>query len=419
MQLSEKKEVVLSFLIWLSITLFYCYQLVLRVLPNIINHDIMAGFNIGASEFGSFAGLYYVGYIALHIPIGLALTKVGARKVIPACIALTALGLVPLVYNMGWNSAILGRILTGIGSSAASVGALQIFRIIYPSKFSRMLGLMVSIGLITAVYAGKPITNFILTVGVSAALNIILYLGIALAIFTYFLMPKSTEETSNSNIIADIKSVLLNPRLLFASLFAGLMIGPIEGFADAWGSTFLVNVYGIDKIVADSMTLSIFLGMSIGCIILPFITDKTGYYFGVTIASGLGMIACFAYILTGNADSEFLSYVCMIIGIFSAYQVVILAKTATFVSEERSGIAGAVANMIMMTFGWFFHTMIGQTLDNSWSGEVSGGIRQYSSDAFIKSISIIPSSMIVAVIGLSILSATIFIKARRVKKAEN
>ena len=408
----EEKNKVISFLIWFCITIFYCYQCILRALPNIISQDIMSDYNIGASEFGSFAGIYYIGYIAFHIPIGMALSKIGARVILPICISLTALGLLPLIYPMGWNGVMIGRVLTGIGSSAAGVGALQILRILYPAKFARMLGLMISVGLITAVYAGKLLAPMILNMGVAVTLNILLYLGVGLAIFTYFLMPRSTAEVSERNIFSDIKSIIFNYKLLFTSLFAGLMVGPVEGFADAWGSVFLINVYGIDKISANALVLSIFLGMSAGCVILPYITDKTGYYFGVTIVSGVAMVLCFVYLLSGVASINNLDYICIIIGIFSAYQVVILAKIATFVSEERSGMAGAVANMIIMAFGWFFHNSIGLTLDGSWDGVISDGVKQYNNDAFIESISIIPTAMIVAIIGLSAIAITTLIKAR-------
>jgi len=416
MQTTQHNKII-SFLIWLSITMFYCYQSVLRMLPNIISDDVMAQFNVGAAEFGSFAGIYYIGYIVVHIPIGIALSKIGARKILPICIILTAIGLLPLILPLGWNSVIIGRTLTGIGSSAASVGALQIFRIIYPAHFARMLGLMVSLGLLTAGYAGGPLATILLKIGMQSMVNILLYSGLALALATYFLMPKSTEEVSENNIMSDIKAVLFNYKLLFTSLFAGLMIGPMEGFADAWGSVFLMNVYGVEKIAADILTLSIVLGMSFGCVILPFVTDKTGYYFGVTIGSGIVMFMCFAYMLTGTAHIAALNYICIIIGIFSAYQVVILAKIATFVSEERSGMAGAVANMIMMAFGGFFHNAIGRTLEHSWDGTLVNGAPQYSGEAFISSISIIPSSIIVAVIGLTAIAMTIFVKARRVKLA--
>ncbi len=412
----EEANKVISFLIWFCITIFYCYQYILRALPNIISQDIISKFNIGASEFGAFAGIYYIGYIVLHIPIGIALSKIGARIILPVCISLTALGLVPLIYDTGWNGVMIGRVLTGIGSSAAGVGALQIFRILYPAKFARMLGLMVSVGLITAVYAGKLIAPIILNIGVSVTLNILLYLGVGLAIFTYFLMPKPTEEVSERDIFSDIKSIIFNYKLLFTALFAGLMVGPVEGFADAWGSSFLMNVYDIDKISANSLVLSVFLGMSMGCVILPYITDKTGYYFGVTIFSGVAMVLCFACLLSGAASISSLNYICVTIGIFSAYQVVILAKISTFVSEERSGIAGAVANMIIMAFGWFFHNAIGITLDNLWDGGIVDGVKQYSNDAFIKTISIIPTAIIVAIIGLSAVAMTTLMKAKAINK---
>ena len=118
-------------MIWLSITMFYCYQYVLRVLPNTIMPELMSQFNIGAAEFGAFAGIYYIGYIIIHVPIGLALSKWGGKLVLPTCILLTSLGLAPLVYSENWNYVLMGRLMVGLGSSAAIVGALQIFRIIF------------------------------------------------------------------------------------------------------------------------------------------------------------------------------------------------------------------------------------------------------------------------------------------------
>ena len=65
--------------------------------------------------------------------------------------------------------------------------------------------------------------------------------------YTYFILPRFTEESSETNVLSDIKSVIFNYKILFTSFFAGLMVGPMEGFADAWGSGFLMNVYGIDN----------------------------------------------------------------------------------------------------------------------------------------------------------------------------
>ena len=412
----EEKNKFISILIWSCITMFYCYQYILRPLPNIIMPNIMSKYDIGASEFGSFAGVYYIGYIVVHIPIGILLSRFGARIILPLCIACTAFGLTPMIYLDSWWSVVAGRVLTGVGSSAAIVGALQIFRILYPSKFTRMLGIMVSLGLITTVYAGTLLSEVIESIGIDTTISVLLYAGIVLAVLTYCLLPSSVSEVSGSNIWTDIKAIIFNYKLLFTSLFAGLMVGPLEGFADAWGSAFMISVYGLDKAIADSITLSVFLGMCAGCLILPYIADKTRLYFGVTIFSGIVMIICFVYILSVRANADSLYYTCVITGIFCAYQVVIIARIATFVSEERSGMAAAVANMIIMTFGWVFHNSIGMTLDNLWNGEIVDGARSYSAEAFITSISIIPTAMSLAITGMTVIVMTNVVHARFIQK---
>ncbi|RTK93537.1 MAG: MFS transporter [Rickettsiales bacterium] len=400
----ETENKLVSTLVWMSITAFYCYQLILRSLPNIIMPEIMAKYTIGASEFGSYSGIYYVSYIVVHIPIGLLLAHFGGKKVLPICIALTALGLAPIVYSNLWESVIVGRVLTGIGSSAAIVGALQTFRIIYPTKFSRMLGFTVFFGLLTAVYMGSYLTKLIQVIGIDRALHILFYAGIILALITFVLMPKSAiEESKNNNIWLEIKAIICNPIIILSSLFAGLMIGPLEGFADAWGSAFFGAVYGIKKIQADYFTLSMYLGMCIGCITLPYIADKTNSHIELTIFSGVVMFMCFIYLLSTHASQNSLYYLCIVCGIFCAYQVIIISKIATFVPEKLSGMTAAVANMIIMAFGWVFHQYIGRNMDRLWDGTTQNDIKIYSNDNFVSSISIIPVAMLIAIIGFMVI----------------
>lgn len=413
---NEERSKFTAFLVWSCITMFYCYQSVLRPLPNIIMPEILSRYGIGAAEFGSYAGIYYIGYIAVHIPIGILLSRFGAKLIIPICIALTAIGLVPLIYLDSWSAVYIGRILTGVGSSAAAIGSLQIFRILYPAKFSAMLGAMVSLGLLTTFYSSIPLNIAIESFGLNNSISLLLYAGLILALITYFLLPKSVSETSRSEIWSDIKAIIFNYKLLLASLFAGLMIGPLEGFADAWGSSFMISIYGLEKTVADKISFSVFLGMCAGCIILPYIADRTRLFFGVTIFSGFIMLGCMMLILNGAADINNLIYICIIMGIFCAYQVVIIPKIATFVSEERSGMAGAAANMILMTFGWVYHNAIGKSLDFFGSSNIDG-VKSYTAEALTKSISIIPMGMLVGIVGLILMVIANIVHARLIKKS--
>ncbi len=139
-------------------SLFYAYQYILRVIPNIIIPELVVRFNIGTTEIGQFCGLYYVGYVLAHIPVGILLDRFGSKVVIPICIALTSLGALPLVSSNDWSYSIIGRIITGIGSSASVLGLFKIIRIYYHrEKFAMMFSISVIIGISGGVFATKPL----------------------------------------------------------------------------------------------------------------------------------------------------------------------------------------------------------------------------------------------------------------------
>lgn len=408
--MSQNNNYFISFMIWLSITMFYCYQYILRVLPNTIMPELMSQFNIGAAEFGTFAGIYYIGYIIIHIPVGLALSKWGGKIVLPICILLTSIGLAPLVYSENWNYVLMGRLMVGIGSSAAIVGALQIFRMIFVINFTRMLGIMVCFGLMTAVYANKPLTQVINMAGIKTVINVLMLGGFALAVLTFFLIPNVNNNEQDGNILQNIKVILFNYKLIFVSILAGLMVGPLEGFADAWGSGFLNVVYNVERSIAGTIIASILTGMCIGCVVLPYITDKTNSHYAVTLVSAIIMTGCFTFLLMGYGDIVSIRAVCLLIGLFSAYQVVIIAKISTFAPQNLSGMAAAIANMIIMAFGSIFHTIIGNSMAEPWDGSSIDNVRIYNKAAYIKSISVIPFAMVIAIIGFATL---MIIKAYR------
>jgi MFS family permease len=409
-----QKGFLVTFLTWLCVTMFYCYQYILRMLPNVIMPELMSDFSIKATEFGTFASIYYIGYIAVHIPIGILLSRFGSKIILPACILIAGAGLSPIIYSSNWNMVIFGRLLVGIGSSAAIVGALQIFRAIFHTNFSRMIGAMVSLSLITAMFGSSILTSMVDHMGVKTIINILMMTALALAFVTYILLPKETaSDATQSGIGADIKEILRNYKLIIVSLLAGLMVGPLEGFADAWGSAFLNTKYAIDRIEAGNIVSLILIGMCIGCLILPYIADSTDSHHSTTLASGIVMAICFGYLILGeNISSYILKGICLLIGIFSAYQVIIISKISTYVPERLSGIGAAIANMIIMAFGSVFHKIIGVTVDHYWDGKISeSGIRIYDLHAYINGVSVIPLAIVISIIGFTL----IVIKDKRVR----
>lgn len=385
----------IAWTVWMIVSIFYAYQYILRVMPNVMIEDIMQQFHIGAGKFGQFSGVYYIGYSLMHLPIGILLDRYGPRKVLPVCILLTVAGLLPLIFSEHWIYPIFGRILIGMGSSAAILGVFKIIRMTFSEKrFPRMLSLSVTIGLIGAIYGGGPVSLMREALGYQAVLFLFAGAGILLALTTYWVIPNVRSENQGT-VFSDIKEVLGNSRVVWSCIFAGLMIGPLEGFADVWGAAFFKQVYSFDGALAASLPSMIYIGMCFGAPVLSFIAEKVGSYLATVIGAGLVMAISFLLLLTTHLHSGILSVSFIAVGICCAYQILAIYKVSTYVREQVAGLTTAVANMIIMIFGYAFHTIIGGMIN------YMGGAN--ASSAIIWGIAVIPAALSIGTMGFFLL----------------
>lgn len=383
---------IIAWIVWVVASIFYAYQYVLRVMPNIMLDDIMLQFNFDAASFGQFSGIYYIGYSLMHLPIGLMLDRYGPRKIMTLCILMTVLGLMPIVWAEHWVYPIIGRALIGIGSSAAILGTFKIIRMTFKeAHFTRMLSFSVTIGLLGAMYGGAPVSYMSEVLGYQKVVEIFAAIGVALAIATYLIVPEIKEHHTTS-VTMDIKQVFSNGKVMWLCVMAGLMVGPLEGFSDVWGTAFFKTVYGFDNTLAASLPSMIFIGMCFGGPALSFIGERTGNYLGTIIGAAVAMSIVFWILLSGLLSPFTISVGLIIVGVSCAYQILAIYKASTYVHESVAGLTTAVANMIIMIFGYGFHATIGFVI------KAAGGPSAHN--AYVYGIAVIPITLVLSVIGL-------------------
>jgi len=386
----------MAWIMWMTASIFYAYQYIMRVMPNIMIEDIMQQYQMDPALFGQYSGIYYIGYVGMHLPIGIMLDRIGPKKVMTGCMLLIVAGLLPVLISDNWVYPIMGRLLIGMGSSAAILGVFKIIRMSFAEKiFSRMLGFSVTIGLLGAIYGGGPVAQMCEALGYKAVIEIFAGVGVVLAGLTYLIVPE-VKPTNEKSILSDIKTVFTNRYLLVVCFLAGLLVGPMEGFADVWGAEFLRQEYGFDAVVTGYLTSLIYVGMCFGGPALGFITEKTGRYLDSIIGAGIVMLTVFIALIAGLLSTSAMTIGFVLVGISCFYQVLAIYKASTYVPENVAGLATAVANMIIMSFGYVFHTIIGLVIDVS----VEAGVTK----AFAYGISVIPITLGVGVIGFLILS---------------
>ncbi|WP_018576374.1 MFS transporter [Legionella shakespearei] len=386
-----------AWFVWIIASVFYAYQYILRVMPNIMLDDITRQFHIDATAFGQFSGVYYLGYSLMHLPIGIMLDRFGPRKIMSGCILLTVIGMLPIVFAEHWVYPLIGRALIGIGSSAAILGVFKIIRMAFKEEhFSRMLSFSVMIGLIGAVYGGGPVSALSANLGYQAVIEIFVVIGLGLACLTYFIVPE-IEAVPASSVLADVKAVFTNKTIIMLCCFAGLMLGPLEGFSDVWGSGFLKEAYDLNAGTASYLPSMIYVGMCFGAPVLSLIAEKTGYYIGTVIAAGVIMCVIFTGLVLGVMTVSGITLGFILVGVCCSYQILVIYKVSTCVPDNLAGLATAIANMIIMMFGYAFHSVIGLVINTN------GGIHE--AQAFVYGIGVIPITLALGVVGFLFMSA--------------
>ena len=407
---SNRSTLFMAWGFWAIVSFFYAFQYILRVSPSVMAKDIMQKFSLDAIQFGEFAGVYYLGYALMHIPIGLMLDRLQLKFVIAGCIAVTVLGMLPLVFIDHWFVSVVGRFLVGAGSSGAILSVFKVTRLYFPEKwFSRLLGLSVTIGLSGAVFGSTPVDRLNQKFGWEPVLIIFFCIGILIAAIIAFAMPRRVSSSDHhDSILQDLKIVLTNQRVLITALCAALMVGPLEGFADVWAVGCLETLCGFERIEATSLPMLLYIGMGIGSPLLAAIAERYQAYYGVVIMSALGMALAFIIMLFFKPSIYIMSALFFIVGILCAYQVLAIYMNSKNCDESHSGLVTALTNMIIMAFGSVFHFIISHTMNLFWDGHMVNHLAIYDAQSYTYGIAVIPVALIIAFFGFIMLRAHAF-----------
>lgn len=387
-------------LAWFSTLLFFGYQFILRLFPGLVMPQIMQKFSIDATAFGFLSAMYYFGYAGMQIPVAILLDRFGPKRVVSICALICALVTLVFAYSTHWSLALASRFLIGVTSAAGFLGTSKVVSLWFPKNmYARMIGYSFTLGLLGALYGGKPTSYLIDHFGFEKSLLLIAAIGLIIAAFVLFFVGKSNEKhekKSASILLQEILSLLKNRNLLWLALANLLMVGALEGFADVWGVTYLTKAYLLSKSEAAGIISFVFVGMLFGGPVLAWFSERIKAHYVISFC-GMGMAVLFLWMLLFNMPLNYLA-LCSIffaIGILCCYQVIVFSVGSQLVVTSLIGIAVAFLNSINMLGGSFFHTIIGIMLDYFWEGLSQNSCKVYGLASYSSSLLVIPIASII------------------------
>ncbi|MEB3702821.1 MFS transporter [Candidatus Bealeia paramacronuclearis] len=404
-----------SWLVWACAAMFYAYQFLLRVSPNVMTGELMEAFSVDACALGTLTGLYYYGYAALQVPGGTLIDKMGTKKMLALAALFCAGGTLLFSWADSLFIAGIGRLIIGAGSAFGFLSCLKTGTSMFPpQKLPLVIGMTLFLGIVGALVAGTPLVILIDLVGWRQALWILAAFGIGICLLAWFCMntepsPELKKYISSHHapdpeklgIIEGIVLIIKKPQSWILAFYGMLLYVPLSGFADLWGVPFFIQKYGFSKHDASSAIMVFYAGVALGG---PCVSWVVNYFKSYKVS--LFLAASIPFVLMSivfYSPSDFFNYTALLAlllgaGFFLGSQFLIFTVICELNPLSVSSTAGGFLNMMCMISGVVFQPFIGKLLDLSWQGGFVDGVRAYSTADFIFAMSTIPLGLLIGTI---------------------
>lgn len=339
--------------------IFYAYVLLTRNLPVIVSDMLCQKFHLSEAVFGQYRGTYFLTYCLAHLPLAYCLDRFSLRWIMSISIALCVIGLMPMIWSDSVSFLIAGRMILGLGSSAAILSVFKINRSYFPPRqFATLLGIAGTTGYISSVVGLGPLKRLFVFAGYHNTILGIIIFGCLLAAASYmFLTITNNREEAETGFWERCQQLTISKSFWTIAVISGLMVWGMEGFADGWSIQLLYSFFNIPAMQATDITSLVFAGFAVGSIIVPIIVsyyDNSKQLIGLC---GLGLAGCLLGLFIPGLPFALVICLYFMLGVFSCYQVLCLDWAGKIVPPSLSMISSAATNMLLMSFGYPFHTI--------------------------------------------------------------
>lgn len=380
---------------WFLLALFFGYQYAARSCAGTFGDEIRTAFRIDAAKFADFGAWCMLAYSCLQIPFGIALDRIGIRRIVLISFAVCLAGNYTFTHAQTFETARVGRLLLGIGGVPAYMSAVKFiadeFSITSAGFF---IGLTRAVGS-ALVIAGNPLLkNICLNGGYSwqQSADLLNYFGtLVFLLCVVFLFPHSKRPATTAPLREPLFRVLTNYKIyLFGFLIIGTNTAAVA-LADLWGPGFLTTKFGLSSQQAVNYTQLIYGGMLLGSVLIPMLFSKNimrGACVGCTVLTIL-----FFMLVNGSASvaTALLCIFLLLLGLFSAVDMLFFALGARLSTPQTSGLIASLINSVGMFGEPILQKHIGMTLHRFWNGILSNeGLPLYRTADYEHALQILP-----------------------------
>ena len=355
--------------IWLICAIFFTYEFLLRTVLGTFESDIIAALNITIVSFALLSTTsYQLIYGAMQLPVGFLVDRFGLKATLASAVIICSLSVFGFSISQHFNTALVMRMLMGLGSSFGFVCVLVAVYDWLPHKYiAFFIGLSQFIGTLGPMIAAGPLLSLVHELQLSWR-SLFLYCSIVGLIIAgcVLIFVRNNQSSSESmiilktpqSVVSNVLALISQPQVWLIAIYSGSTYFVIDYLSENAGISFL-QLNGISATSSSFMITVAWLGFAISCPIVGIISDRiknrTLTLIG-TACIGLVSALCIFY-LPLTSFWYFIAFFCL--GIGTTGQSVAFAIMAEQCNNNYLAAGLGLNNAMMFFFASFFAPFIG------------------------------------------------------------
>lgn len=402
----------LPYLVCFSASLFFAYELVQFHMMNAISSYLMKDLQMQATAFGELCATYLLADVIFLLPAGILLDRFSTRKVILAALLICILGTFGFSFAHSFKEAAICHFLGGIGNAFCFLSCMMLIARWFPKNMQALIiGLVITVGMMGAVFAQYPVSLIAEKFSWRSALIVDAFIGVFIFALIYLFVhdgPKPNSSSSSIPFWQGVKRSVFNLQNILCGIYTCFMNMPLMVLGAVWGSLFLTQVHGIPLARASFIVGMISMGTIVGSPLAGYLSNQFGAKKPWMLWSSLSSIFFMILIMFLPHPTEtLLASLFFLLGLSTSSQILSYPLITENSPSELTGTSMGIAAVIIMGFPMLIQPLSGLLLDLGWQGVMLNGTPFYSHMNYIVAFSLFPAGFL-----LSFLS-TYFIKESR------
>jgi MFS family permease len=270
-------------LVWSLTALFFLYEFLLRTSVGTFEQSIVNELSLSLISFALISSTAYnLVYGLMQIPAGIITDRFGLKLTLTIAAAFCGLSVLGFSRSNSFESAIILRVLTGLGSSFGFICLLvAVYEWLPRKNLALYIGLSQLIGTMGPMLAAGPLNSIAESGSLSwrTTFFVLGFFGLSLTFFIWLFVKNNKEYTGNFQILKraqplreSLAAILTQKQLWLVAIYSGSVYFTIEYLSENSGKTFLMLNGHSSSLSSYLLTIS-WIGYSIGCPLFGFVSD--------------------------------------------------------------------------------------------------------------------------------------------------